>query len=192
MVMDLVFSLRDGIHSEFDAYGMECIFLILWSASLPMPQISYENEESVLSFEHQDMIDVLFRDINESAIEDDTRLLNWLQDKSINGREDIKIESENHWPDYVERIVYIIKGLLSNQKGEVYCKGCARTIPSSEIKKVQNSPFEHNRGIDRKTIKALKEEFGLKGKARFPGGIGGTTFLCDSGHELFSTRDWIS
>jgi hypothetical protein len=56
MVMDLVFSLRDGIHSEFDAYGMECIFLIRWSASLPMPQISYENEESVLSFEHQDMI----------------------------------------------------------------------------------------------------------------------------------------
>ena len=54
------------------------IFLIRWSASLPMPQISYENEESVLSFEHQDMIDVLFRDINESGIEDDTRLLNWL------------------------------------------------------------------------------------------------------------------
>ena len=55
MVMDLVFSLRDGIHSEFDAYGMECIFLIRWSASLPMPQISYETEESVLSFEHQDI-----------------------------------------------------------------------------------------------------------------------------------------
>jgi uncharacterized tellurite resistance protein B-like protein len=83
MVMDLVFSLRDGIHSEFDAYGMECIFLILWSASLPMPQISYENEESVLSFEHQDMINAQElnslrkdekMDLKDFAVPDEDRL----------------------------------------------------------------------------------------------------------------------
>ena len=184
--------MEDGIHSEFDAYGMECIFLNRWSASLPMPQITYENEESVLSFEYLDMINELCPHIKEYEIEDDSRLLKWLQDKASNGHEAIKIDSENQWPDYVSRIVYIIKGLLSDQKGEIYCKGCARTIPPGEIKKIQNSPFEQNRGINRKTIKALKKEFGLKGKVRLPVGIGGTTFLCDNGHELFSTRDWIS
>ena len=157
-----------------------------------MPQISYENEESILSFEHQDMLDELSQHIKEYGIEDDKSLLKWLQDKSINGREDIKIEIEDHSPDYVNRIVYVIKGLLSDQKGKVYCKECGRTIPSSEIKKIQNSPFNHYKGIDKKTIKGLKKEFGLKGKVRLPGGIGGTTFLCDNDHELFSTRDWIS
>ena len=192
MVLELKFILLDVIYSEFDAYGMECIFLIRWSASLPMPQITYENEESVLSFEYLDMINELCPHIKEYEIEDDSRLLKWLQDKSSNGREDIKIESENHWPDYVERIFYTIRGLLSNQKGEIYCKACGRIVPPGEIKKIQNSPFDHSRRIDRKTIKALKKEFGLKGKVRLPGGIGRTTFLCDSGHELFSTRDWIS
>lgn len=157
-----------------------------------MPQITYENEESVLSFEYQDTINELSRHIKEDGIEDDSRLLKWLQDKSINGREDIKIESENQWPDYVSRFVYVIKGLLSDQKGKIYCKACSTTIPQPEIKKVQNSPFEHYRGIDRKTIKGLKKEFGLKGKVRLPGGVGGTTFSCDNGHEMFSTRDWIS
>jgi len=124
-----------------------------------MPQITYENEESVLSFEYQDTINKLSRHIKEYGIEDDSRLLKWLQDKSINGREDIKIENENHSSDYVNRIVYIIKGLLSDQKGKVYCKACGQTIPSSEIKKVRNSPFEHYKGIDRKTIKKLKKDF---------------------------------
>ena len=157
-----------------------------------MPQIVYENEESVLSFEYQDAINELSRHIKEYEIEDDLRLLKWLQDKSINGHEDIKIEGENQWPDYINRIVWVVKGLLSNQKGEIYCKACSRTIPQPEIKKVQNSPFEHYRGINRKTIKGLKKELGLKGKVRLPGRVGGTTFLCDNDHELLSIRDWIT
>jgi len=157
-----------------------------------MPQIVYENEESVLSFEYQDAINELSRHIKEYEIEDDSRLFKWLQEKSINEHEDIKIEGENQWPDYINRIVWVVKGLLSNQKGKIYCKACSRTIPSSEIKKIQSSPFKQDREIDRKTIKDLKKGFGLKGKVRLPGGVGGTTFLCDSDHELFSTRDWIN
>jgi len=73
--------------------------------SLPMPQIVYENEESVLSFEYQDAINELSRHIKEYEIEDDSRLFKWLQEKSINEHEDIKIEGENQWPDYINRII---------------------------------------------------------------------------------------
>ena len=70
-----------------------------------MPQIVYENEESVLSFEYQDAINELSRHIKEYEIEDDSRLFKWLQEKSINEHEDIKIEGENQWPDYINRII---------------------------------------------------------------------------------------
>ena len=157
-----------------------------------MAQIIYENEAAVLSFNYQDVIDSLTNQIAEHNVEDDSMLLKWLKENATNGEQDIKItgEDEHEEQEYLNRIVPVIKELLSNGKGNVFCKECNRDILVSEIKRQQTSPFDVHKGINRKAIKGLKKEFGLKGHVRFPGS-GGTTFFCDKSHELFGTRDWM-
>lgn len=158
-----------------------------------MSQLIYETEEAVLTFQHQDVIDVLSSNIKEYQVEDDTMLLKWLQDKSGNGQRDIAINNEDVFEmgDYVSRIVYVIRGLLIQGKGSVYCKQCDKNIPASVIKKDRTGPFDARNGLDRKTRSVLKKELGLKGRIRFPAS-GGTSFYCDNGHELFGTMDWIT
>ena len=157
-----------------------------------MAQVTYENEVAVLKFQYQDVMDTLSQHIEEHSVESDWRLLTWLQTQSKSGSKDISINEQDEYEgsEYVKRIVYVIKGLLSDAKGDVFCKPCNRDILASEIKKQKISPFDYYKGVDKKTIKRVKKEFGLKGRVRLPGS-GGTTFFCDKGHELFATRNWI-
>lgn len=158
-----------------------------------MSQIIYETKEVVLTLQYQDAVDVLSSNINEYQVEDDSMLLKWLEHNSSNRQQDIAINGEGifEMEDYVGRIVYLIKDLLLKGKGDVYCKQCDRNIPASEIKKDQTTPFDSQKGLDKKTLSILRKELGLKGRIRFPAS-GGTTFFCDKGHELFGTTDWIT
>lgn len=157
-----------------------------------MAQVTYENEAAVLTFQYQDVMDKLSQHIKEYSVKGDSSLLTWLQTQSKNGAKDIRINEQDEYEgsEYVNRIVYVVKGLLSDAKGNVLCKQCNRAIFASEIKRHQTSPFDLYKKIDKKRIKELKREFGIKGPVRLPG-TGGTTFFCDKGHELFGTRDWI-
>ena len=158
-----------------------------------MSQIIYKNDTAILSFGYKDTLSSLTNQINEHNVEEDTLLLKWLEDNSTSGKQDINIyaEDDQEGEEYVSRIVYVIKDLLSDKKGNIHCKKCDRDIMSSEIKKEQSSPFDLYRGIDKKTIKGLKKELGIKGRVKLPGGTGGTTFFCDKGHELYATKGWI-
>jgi len=158
-----------------------------------MAQVTYENEVAVLKFQYQDVMDTLSQHIEEHSVESDWRLLTWLQTQSKSGSKDISINERDEYEgsEYVKRIVYVVKGLLSDAKGDVFCKQCNRAISASEVKRHQTSPFDLYKKIDKKRIKELKREFGIKGPVRLPGGSGGTTFYCDKGHQLFSTRDWF-
>ena len=157
-----------------------------------MAQVTYENEAAVLTFQYQDVMNKLSQHIKEHSVEGDFGLLTWLQTQSKNGAKDITINEQDEYEgsEYVNRIVYVIKGLLSDAKGDVFCKQCNRDILASEITKQQTSPFDYYKGVDKRTIKRVKKEFGLKGRVRLPGS-GGTTFFCGKGHELFGTKDWI-
>ena len=79
-----------------------------------MAKIIYENEAAVLSFEYQDVMDSLRKQINEHNVEEDSLLLNWLEENSTDGKKDIKINDEDKYEgrEYVSRIVYVIKNLL--------------------------------------------------------------------------------
>ena len=158
-----------------------------------MAQISYETEEAVLTFGYRDAVEVLSASVRDHHVEDDSTLLKWLEDNSKNGQRDVAIDStdELEMDDCVTRIVYVIKDLLLKGKGVVFCKECDRHIPASEIRKDQTTPFDAHKGLDKKTIKRLKKELGIKGRPRLSG-LGGTTFFCNKGHELFGTRDWVS
>ena len=157
-----------------------------------MAQVIYENEAAVLCFDYHNVTESLTSQIAEHNVEDDSKLLTWLQENVTSGEQDIKINDEEGYEgrEYVNRIVSVIKDLLSHEKGTVFCKECNRNILPSEIKKDQASPFDYYKGVDKKTIKHLKKELGLKGRVRLPGS-GGTRFFCDKGHELFGTRDWM-
>ncbi|MBW1794835.1 MAG: hypothetical protein JRJ38_10460 [Deltaproteobacteria bacterium] len=158
-----------------------------------MPQFTYETDEATFTFPYQDAVDVLSSNIKEYQVEDDSMLLTWLLGNSSNGQQDIAINAEATFEmeDYVGRIVYLIRNLLIQGKGTVHCKQCDRNIPASNIKKKQTTPFDAHDGLDKKTRNILKKELGLKGRIRFPAS-GGTIFLCDKGHELFRTKDWIT
>ena len=156
-----------------------------------MAQIIYQHDPAILSFDYEDVKDSLTDQIRENNVEDDLALLNWLQNNSQSGHHDLTIKAEDEFQldEYVSRIVFVIRDLLLNGKGNVYCKRCERDIPATDITKDQISPLDAHKGIDKKTIKGIKKDLGIKGHLRIPGS-GGTTFLCDRGHELFATRDW--
>jgi hypothetical protein len=156
-----------------------------------MAEIIYENEAAVLSFKYEDVIDSLKKQINKDKVEDDSLLLSWLKENSTDGDKDININYEYEGEDYLTRISYVIKNLLSDKKGKIYCKKCGLNISPLKIKKEQHSPFDYYKGIDKKSIKKVKKELGIKSRMRLPGGSGGTKFFCDKGHELFGTRDWM-
>lgn len=148
---------------------------------------------AALSFEYRDVIDSLKKNINEYNVEEDSMLLNWLVENSINGKKDVNLTDEDKYEgrEYLSRIVYVIKDLLLDKKGNVYCKKCGLNISLSKIKKEQTSPLDYYKGIDKKTIKKVRNELGIKGRMRLPGGSEGTIFFCNKGHELFATRDWM-
>ena len=158
-----------------------------------MPQIVYENEATTLSFRYQDVVERLNDQKNEQNLDEDSELLKWLQDNSTLGKKVIKIneEDDREVKEFLNRIVWVLKDLLLDKNGNVYCNKCGQDILSSKITKTQVSPFDVYEGIDKKTLKGLKKKLGARGHLRLPGS-GGTTFYCDKGHELFSTRDWIT
>ena len=56
-----------------------------------MGTITYENEAMAFTADYQDLIDQLNKNIREHNVEDDGILLQWLRDKTDNGKNDISI-----------------------------------------------------------------------------------------------------
>ncbi len=158
-----------------------------------MANVVYENESAVLSFVYEDVAVDLSRRIKEYRVEEDSTLLAWLREASADGTQDIRISAEKEYaemPD-VARVAYVIKDLLSQGIGKVYCKACDRDMASSAVQNAQISVADPHAGIDSKNLKALKKSLGLKGPVRLPG-RGTTSFCCSNGHELFATTNWIT
>ena len=106
-----------------------------------MAQIIYENDEAVFTFEYQDIYKKLSQTIVKNKLHDILMLFKWLQDNSIRGEQDIKIDGKGIFQQavYLGRIVYIIRDLFADQKGTIYCKRCNQTIPISKIQGINSS-----------------------------------------------------
>jgi len=154
-----------------------------------MPLIKYENEEAVIKFEYADVITQLKLKVAEYNVDDDAKLLQWL-DKQSKRKEIIEIGDNQ---ELTSRFCYLICNLIDNRKGKVFCKACSRAYQPDQILKESTSPFD--RRISSKNIKELKKfhkkEFGSKGPVHFPG-IGGKIYKCPKGHILISVRTWIT
>lgn len=144
-------------------------------------------------FDYREVIERLSKHIKDYDIEEDSLLFEWLQNQSDEGSKNIKIDSEfeSEGDDFIHRIAYVIWDLLSDGNAKIFCKKCDSEIPASDIQRHQDSLFNSYKGIDKKEIKRLKAELGLKGRASLPR-IGGTIFYCSKSHELFRTCDWIT
>lgn len=153
--------------------------------------VTYESSLSVLSFMFTDALDRLARSIEEFAVDEDVRLLAWLKTQTRDGEADLHIDEEQGRAEFISRLSYVIRDLLLDGKGTVWCKECGQEIMPGNLTHRKRTPFDFGRGISKKDLKQLKKDLGLKGKVRIPGS-GRTTFYCNQGHELFGTMDWVS
>jgi len=162
-----------------------------------MSNIMYENEQVLLTFQYPDIIEVLSARVGQHCIEEDSMLLKWLRDNSMDGQQDVRVPGEDgiEKEGCIGRIVYVIRDLLLKGKGGVHCKECDRDIPASMIRKDRATLLDAHKGIDKKTVKDMADTLGIKKGARGPIRLpasGRTTFYCDNGHEIFGTLDWIT
>ena len=156
-----------------------------------MAKITYQNERAILAFECQDVIQELSRHIKEYRAPHDTGLLAWIVSQSNNGNVDVAIEEdENLAREFGHRIVYVLRDLLLEGKGSVFCKSCLKASPASNIRVHMRSISNHFKGLDLKAIETMKEDYDLRGPINV-GGSGGTRFYCDHDHEIFSVMEWI-
>jgi hypothetical protein len=156
-----------------------------------MAKITYSNERTILTFEYQDVIQALSQSIKEYKVPRDSELLAWIVSQSSNGNVDITIEEdENLAREFGHRIIYVLKDLLLEKKGTVFCKSCRIASPAYHIRVHRRSIGDYFNGVDSKTIETIKEDYGLKGPINI-GGSGGTRFYCDHDHEIFSVMEWI-
>ena len=154
-----------------------------------MSQITYENESAVMQFDYSDAVRLLSLKIDEYNVDDDLRLLNWLN-KQSKRKEGIEIRKEH---ELTNRFCYLLCNLIDSKKGSIFCKVCKEMYKPDQISKESTSPFD--RGISSKTIRELKKfhkkEFGTKGSIHIPG-TGGKTYKCPKEHILISVRTWIT
>jgi hypothetical protein len=156
-----------------------------------MSDIVYENEAAVLTFTYQELVKALEWQIIENEVEDESKLLNWLKKNSGQGKKDIRLKEDKiKRPEYLSRIIYLVSYLLSEKMGQVFCKECCLNIPPAQIKVEKTTPFDFQKGMDKKTLKEIQKELGLKPPLRMSGS-GGTQFTCPQSHFLLSTIDWI-
>ena len=154
-----------------------------------MGTITYENEEMAFIADYRDVLDQLNKNIREHNVEDDGILLQWLRDKTDNGKNDISIAESIDCPP---RILFLICDLMENGTGITFCKLCEKQYPFDEIIKHLSTPFSRNISSNslRKLKQILKKEFGISEQVNIPGS-GGKIFLCPEGHILLSVRTWI-
>jgi hypothetical protein len=156
-----------------------------------MARITYENEGTILTFEYQDVVQALSQSIKEYKVPRDSDLLAWIVSQSNNGNVDVIIEEyENLTREFGHRIIYVLKNLLLEKKGTVFCKSCRNSSPASHIRVHKQSIGDYFKGVDSKAIKTMKGDYGLTGPINI-GGSGGTRFYCDHDHEIFSVMEWI-
>ncbi|HPD57013.1 MAG TPA: hypothetical protein P5294_07150 [Smithellaceae bacterium] len=158
-----------------------------------MSKLIYKNDCAVFTFSYQAAIDCLSARINKYNVKQDADLLQWLQKQSACGRKDICISKTSLKKNKcLNRLFPLIKELLLNRQGDVFCKSCRETIPISELKVKSCTPAGYYQSVTRDTIEAIRKEFGLRsfGPVNL-GGSGGTQFSCARGHQLFSSLDWI-
>lgn len=137
-------------------------------------------------------MDRLALPVKEHYVEDDNLILELIKRKSEHGGQEINLDGND--PEdalLMNRFAYLARDLLLCGKGTVFCRTCGKSIPVKELIVKRSSPLDAHKGIDRKQLKNLKKELGLKGKMRLPG-TGWTVISCNEGHELFRTMDWIS
>ena len=154
-----------------------------------MTNIRYKNEEAVMKFEYDDVISQLKLKVAEYNVEDDAKLLKWLN-KQSKRKEVIEIGDNQ---EITSRFCYLICNLIDSKKGGIFCKICKEMYKPDQISKESTSPFD--RGISSKTIRKLrkfhKKEFGSNGPINIPGS-GGKTYECPKEHILISVITWIT
>ena len=156
-----------------------------------MTKTIYENERVILSFESQDVLQVLSRHIKEYMVPHDSKLMAWIVSQLNNGNADVTIEEdEDLTREFGHRIVYVVRDLLLEKKGSVFCKSCRKTSTTSNIRVHKRSISNHFKGVDSKTIDTMKDDYGLRGLINI-GGSSGTRVYCDHDHKIFSVMEWI-
>ena len=137
-----------------------------------MRTVMYETERAVFKFNLPDVEDRLRHYANNHNVDDASRLLTFLSNKSS---ESIEIPKDSQY------FGYIILDLLNAGKGSVTCKLCNRTYKPHQLKPTTvghgESPFSINpQPIERRFFK----------RKRNPSALGGKGYECPEGHELLS------
>lgn len=142
-----------------------------------MARITYEKEGAILTFEYQDVVQALSKSIKEIKVPRDSELLVWIVSQSNNGNVDVIIEeNENLTREFGHRIIYVLKELLLEKKGTVFCKSCRNSSPASNIRMHRRFIGDYFKGMDSKTIETMKEDYCLTGPINI-GGSGGNKVL---------------
>ena len=102
--------------------------------------------------DYQDLIDQLNKKIREHNVKDDGILLQWLRNKTGNGKNDISITESI---DYPPRILFLICDLMEKGAGISFCKLCEKQYPHDKIIKHLSTPFSRN--ISPNSIRKLKQ-----------------------------------
>ena len=155
-----------------------------------MSIVIYEDEEAVMSFDYQDVMQVLENNIAQYNVDHDKKLLDMLQQNTASGTKDVTINDNDREDDTTARLIYVICDLLSEGKGSVLCKACSKEFKPSELIITKDSPCRSSK-IDSSILKKLKKEFDIKGRIRLPG-VGYSVVTCNQGHELLRIMDWIT
>lgn len=151
----------------------------------------YNNKSSVISIDAIDAIDRLAESIYQFRVEEDVELLTWLKTETGENMTNLHIDEDQGPAEMVGRLAFVISDLLLDGRGAVWCKACGSEVPAKELNRRRTTPRNARSGITRKELNRIKKDLGLKGKVKLPG-MGGTTFFCGQGHEVFGTVEWIS
>ena len=155
-----------------------------------MSIVIYEDEEAVMSFDYQDVMQVLENNIAQYNVAHDKKFLDKLRQNTALGTRDLTINDSKREDDTTARLIYVICDLLSQGKGSVFCKACSKEFKPAELIITKDSPFRSSK-IDFSILKKLKKEFGIKGRLRLPG-VGYSVVTCNQNHELLRIMDWIT
>jgi len=143
-----------------------------------MDKIIYKNDCGVFTFNYQEIIDCLTARIDKCNKKQEKDLLEWLKEQSAYGTKDININNDSFKPnECLYRLFPLIKELLLNHQGNIFCKSCGKTIPVSGLKVNSHTPASYYKSVTRDTIEVIRKEFSLKSSGPFNmGGSGGTQF----------------
>jgi hypothetical protein len=141
-----------------------------------MKIVRFEMTDAVFQFTLEDVVTVL----NSRASEDDANeLINFL---AVITGEVIEI------PQETKTFLFVALDLLASNKGNVFCKACAREYQASEL-----TSFPVAAGENPLKVKVGHQESVLKrifGRPRRMPLLGGKGYRCPEGHEVITAVTW--